>query len=106
MRLQIAPYPIYGPLISKLIDNDEVVTLKLARNKLFGEDKRQLLTELDLVTIRELSEEIQQAILNQKTVEQIDQLTRRIEQLEFDFPPQYVEKLRELLKDLLNVSFQ
>lgn len=43
--------------------------------------------------------------MNQKTVESIESLTKRIQQLEFDFPPQYVEKLRELLKDLLNVSY-
>ena len=88
-----------------MIDSDEVVTFKFVRNKLFSEEKRHLLTEQDLVTIRELGEEIQQAILNQKTVESIESLTKRIQQLEFDFPPQYVEKLRELLKDLLNVSY-
>jgi hypothetical protein len=44
--------------MAKLIDSDEVVNLRFMRNKLFSEDKRQLLTEQDLITIRELSEEI------------------------------------------------
>ena len=33
-------------------------------------------------------------------------LTGRITNIEFDFPPQYVEKLRELLRDFLNISFE
>ena len=75
VKLEIAPYPIYAPLLADMISANEIITLNFVRSKISNENKRQLLTHNDLLKIRELSSEISQAILNQKSIEELNKLT-------------------------------
>ena len=75
VKLEIAPYPIYAPLLADMISANELITLNFIRSRISNEDKRQLLTHNDLLKIKELSQEISQAILNQKTIEELNKLT-------------------------------
>lgn len=54
---------------------NEILNISFVRNTISNENKRQLLTHNDLLKIKELSSEISQAILNQKTIEELNKLT-------------------------------
>lgn len=106
VHFNIQPYPIYSPLIETIVGNDQKVVLAFERAKISVKKKRQLLTSYDMEKVKELSEEISTAILMQKTIEGISQLCDRIQKLDFEFPPQYIEKLRELVREVIQNSFE
>lgn len=104
MKLKLEPYPIYGPYLMEVLKNETNCTVVLQRARLGVGDKRRELTKAEIRQTAELREEISQAILLQKSIEDIYSLCKKISDLEFDFPPQHVEKLCELLRDYLNMA--
>ena len=106
VKINLEPYPIYSGMINKIFREDERYVISFERVRISDVKKRSFLKKLDMIRIKELSDMISESTLMQKTIEGIEKLCDRICNLDFDFPPQYVEKLRELLREILNISFE
>lgn len=105
-ELSLEPYPIHQEYFDILTANQRFNTIVFERVSLSGEEKRKVLTNEDLAVCRQLVEEINQCVLFQKTVEDIQSVCRSIEALDFDFPPQYIERLAELVRELVSTTHQ
>ena len=105
-QLLLAPYPIHEAYFTQLSNGKRFTTVVFERVSLSTHEKRKILTNDDLVACKEICEEINQCVLFQKTIEDIHAVCKRIDSLDFDFPPQYIERLSELIRELVNSSFQ
>ena len=105
-ELALAPYPIHQEYFDVLTEGKRFSTIVFERVSLAGDDKRKVLTNEDLAVCRDLSEEVNQCVLFQKNIEDIQAVCRHIKSLDFDFPPQYVERLSELVRELVSASAQ
>lgn len=103
-ELCLAPYPIHEDYFSAITQEKKFSTIVFERISLSDENKRKVLTNEDLAVCRELAEEVNQCVLFQKTIEDIQSVCRSIKSLDFDFPPQYVERLAELVRELVTAS--
>lgn len=100
-ELILAPYPIHEDYFSAITQSKKFSTIVFERISLTGDEKRKVLTNEDLAICREIAEEVNQCVLFQKTIEDIQTVCRNIKVLDFDFPPQYTERLSELVRELV-----
>lgn len=105
-ELLLAPYPIHETYLSQLSQGKKFQTIVFERVSIATNKKRKNLDNDDLLLVRELSEEITQCVLFQKTIEDVLGVCKRIRDLTFDFPPQHIERLSELLREKINTSYQ
>ena len=106
MQLHLSPYPIHEAYFTQLTGNKRFSTIVFERVSMSSTEKRKILTNEDLVACKEICEDISQCVLFQKNIEDIFAVCKRINDLDFDFPPQYIERLAELIRELVNKSFQ
>lgn len=105
-ELMLAPYPIHETYLSQLSQGKKFQTIVFERVSISANTKRKALDNDDLLLVKELSEEITQCVLFQKTIEDVLGVCKRIKDLTFDFPPQHIERLSELLREKINTSYQ
>lgn len=103
-ELCLAPYPIHEDYFTAVTQSKKFSTIVFERISLSGEEKRKVLTNEDLAVCREIAEEVNQCVLFQKTIEDIQTVCKSIKALDFDFPPQYIERLAELVRELVTAS--
>jgi len=107
MQLVLAPYPIHEAYFNELTAvGKKFQTIIFERVSLTAEEKRKALNPEDLSVCKDIIEEINQCVLFQKTIEDILQVCKKIQSLPFDFPPQYIERLSELIRELINNTYQ
>lgn len=104
-QLVLAPYPIHEAYFSHLTTGKKFNTIVFERVSLTSGAKTKILSNEDLMVCKDIFEEINQCLLFQKTIEEVLAVCKRIHDLPFEFPPQYVERLSEMLREHISTTY-
>lgn len=101
-QLIMEGYPIDGHYFFLIDDKQKSLTVELERIGIHrNQTKRLLLTRREKTKAKEIREEINMSILNQKTIEKIFKLCKVIDKQPFEFPPQYVEEAVRFIRETM-----